>query len=85
MTGIAGHRRKRRHHNVRSDVMGLPSPVHLHRRALAAGGWNLILGSLLLSHGYRWGVALYAVSALIFWAAYILGRGKFGSRRNDLS
>jgi threonine/homoserine efflux transporter RhtA len=50
---------------------------------IAAGTWNLVLGSLLLSHGYRWGVALFAVAALIFWAAYILARGKFGSLRND--
>jgi len=41
---------------------------------IAAGTWNLIIGSLLLSHGYRWGVALYATAALIFWAAYILYR-----------
>jgi hypothetical protein len=47
---------------------------------IAAGTWNLVLGSLLLSHGYRWGVALFAVAALIFWAAYILARGKFQSR-----
>jgi hypothetical protein len=47
---------------------------------VAAGTWNLVVGSLLLSHGYRWGVALFAVAALIFLAAYILGRGKFESR-----
>jgi len=41
---------------------------------IAAATWQLILGSLLLSHGYRWGVALYALSALIFLAAYILHR-----------
>jgi hypothetical protein len=35
-----------------------------------AGTWNLVLGSLLLSHGYRWGVALFAVAALIFWVAW---------------
>jgi hypothetical protein len=28
------------------------------------------VGSLLLSHGYRWGVALFAVAALIFWVAW---------------
>jgi len=44
---------------------------------IAAGIWNLVLGSLFLAHGYRWGVALYVTAALIFWAAYILGRGKF--------
>ena len=47
---------------------------------IAAGTWNLVLGTLLLSHGYRWGVALFAVAALIFLAAYILARGKFKSR-----
>jgi hypothetical protein len=49
---------------------------------IAAGIWNLILGFLLLSHGYRWGSALFAVSALIFCAAYVLARGKSGSRGN---
>ena len=43
---------------------------------IAAGTWNLVLGSLLLTHGYRWGAALFAVAALIFWAAYILARGE---------
>jgi len=41
---------------------------------IAAGTWNLVLGCLLLAHGYRWGVALFATAALIFWAAYILRR-----------
>jgi hypothetical protein len=50
---------------------------------IAAGTWNLVLGSLLLSHGYRWGVALFAVSALIFWAAYIMARGSSSPERND--
>src|ERR1700691_3814407 len=52
---------------------------------ITAGTWNLLLGIILLSHGYRWGAALFAVSALVFWAAYILGRGKFGSRSNGHS
>ena len=47
---------------------------------VAAGTWNLILGSILLSHGYRWGLAMYAVSALIFCAAYFLARKNSGSR-----
>jgi hypothetical protein len=47
---------------------------------IAAGTWNLVLGSLLLSHGYRWGAVLFATAALIFWAAYVLARGKFESR-----
>jgi hypothetical protein len=52
---------------------------------IAAGTWNLALGIFLLSHGYRWGAVLLAVSALIFWAAYVLGRGKFDSRRKGRS
>lgn len=49
---------------------------------IAAGTWNLLIGFILLSHGYQWGAALLALSALIFCAAYVLGRGKFGSRGN---
>jgi hypothetical protein len=41
---------------------------------IAAGTWNLVLGSLLLPHGYRWGVALFATAALIFWGAYTMRR-----------
>jgi hypothetical protein len=52
---------------------------------VAAGTWNLILGILLLSHGYRWGSALFAVSALIFWAAYLLAPGKAGIRHHAQS
>ena len=52
---------------------------------ITAGTWNLVLGIILLSHGYRWGSVLFAVSALIFGAAYILARGKSGSRRNGQS
>jgi hypothetical protein len=52
---------------------------------ITAGTWNLVLGILLLSHGYRWGLVLFAVSALIFWAAYILTRGKSESRRSGQS
>jgi drug/metabolite transporter (DMT)-like permease len=49
---------------------------------IAAGTWNLILGVFFLIRGYQWGAALLVVSALIFCAAYVLGRGKFESRRN---
>jgi threonine/homoserine efflux transporter RhtA len=52
---------------------------------IAAGSWNLLLGILLLAHGYRWGAVLFAVAALIFWAAYILAPGRSGSRSNDQS
>ncbi len=50
---------------------------------IAAATWNLILGILLLSHGYRWGSALFAVSALIFWAAYTPAPRKPGIRRHE--
>lgn len=52
---------------------------------ITAATWNLILGILLLSHGYRWGSVLFAVSALIFWAAYSLARGKSGLRLHSQS
>ena len=52
---------------------------------IAAASWNLLLGILLLTHGYRWGAVLLAVSALIFWAAYIMAPGKSGSRSNGQS
>ncbi len=49
---------------------------------IAAGSWNLVLGILMLSHGYRWGSVLLAVSALIFGAAYTLARRTSPSRSN---
>jgi hypothetical protein len=52
---------------------------------IAAASWNLLLGILLLSHGYQWGAVLFAVSALIFWAAYTMAPGKSGSRSNNQS
>jgi hypothetical protein len=52
---------------------------------ITAGTWNLILGILLLSHGYQWGSVLLAVSALIFCAAYILARGTSEARHNGQS
>ena len=52
---------------------------------ITAATWNLVLGLLLLSHGYRWALVLLAVSALIFWAAYILARGKSESWRSGQS
>ncbi|HEY0934752.1 MAG TPA: hypothetical protein VGD91_13540 [Trebonia sp.] len=39
---------------------------------VAAGSWNLVLGIILLSHGYQWGSVLFAVAALPFWAAWTL-------------
>ena len=59
-----------------------------HAGSIEAGdrsGRNLLLGILLLAHGYRWGAVLFAVAALIFWAAYILAPGRSGSRSNDQS
>jgi hypothetical protein len=52
---------------------------------IAAGTWNLILGVVLLCHGYRWGSVLFAISALIFWAAYMRAPGKPGFGRDGRS
>lgn len=52
---------------------------------VAAGAWNLILGIILLAHGYQWGAALFAVSALIFWAAYLLAPRNTGTRHHAQS
>jgi hypothetical protein len=52
---------------------------------IAAGSWNLALGSFLISRGYSWGSVLIAVSAVIFVAAYFLAKGKFQSRRSSQS
>jgi hypothetical protein len=52
---------------------------------VTAGTWNLVLGIILLSYGYRWAVVLFAVSAVIFSAAYIRARGKDGFRRGGRS
>jgi hypothetical protein len=52
---------------------------------IAAGTWNLVLGSLLLAHGYHWGWVLFVVAALIFFAAYLFARGAYESRRNGQS
>jgi hypothetical protein len=52
---------------------------------IAAATWNLFLGIILVSHGYQWAWVLFAVSAAIFSAAFILGRGKTGSRRSRRS
>jgi hypothetical protein len=49
---------------------------------ITAATWNLVLGIFFLSHGHQWAWVLFAVSAAIFSAAYILGRGKPGARRS---
>jgi hypothetical protein len=50
---------------------------------IAAGSWNLVLGILLLSHGYQWGAALFAVPVLIFGTAYILARRRQSESRSN--
>lgn len=50
---------------------------------IAVGTWNLILGSIFIAHGYRWGALFYATATLIFVAAYALARGKFGTRHDQ--
>jgi len=52
---------------------------------IAAASWNLLLGVLLVSHGYLWGAALFAVSALIFWRTYSTAPGKSASRSHGQS
>jgi threonine/homoserine efflux transporter RhtA len=61
---------------------GIRHPYTYTGVRMAAGSWNLLLGIFFLTHGQRWGAALLAVAALIFWAAYILAPGKAGSRGN---
>ena len=71
------------HSSLRS--WGYRHPYVVTGVRIAAGTWNLVLGIILLSHGYRWAWALFAVSAAIFSAAYIRARGKSGSRRSSQS
>lgn len=52
---------------------------------IAAAIWTLINGVILVSHGYRWAWALFAVSAAVFAIAYIRARAFFGSRRDGRS
>ena len=52
---------------------------------IAAAIWTLIVGVTLVSHGYRGGWALFAVSAAVFAITYIRARAFFGSRRNARS
>jgi hypothetical protein len=47
---------------------------------IAAATWNLALGVILLSRGYRWGAVLFVTSALIFCGAYIFARRNSESR-----
>jgi predicted acyltransferase len=52
---------------------------------IIAGTWSLVLGIILLSHGYQWAWGLFAVSAVIFSAAYVLAQAKSGSRHGGPS
>jgi hypothetical protein len=68
-------------HNSSLRSWGYRHPYAVTGVRIAAGTWNLLLGIFFLAHGYRWAWVLFAVSAAIFAAAYILARGKSGSRR----
>lgn len=61
---------------------GYRHPYAVTGLRLTGGAWNLVLGLILLAHGYRWAWLLFVVSAVIFTAAYVLARGKTGSRRS---
>ena len=63
--------------------MGYRHPYICTGVRIAAGTWNLVLGSLLLSHGYRCGVALFAVAALIFGPLTSWPGGSSNPERND--
>lgn len=70
-----------------TDNTTLTSWGYRHRRVcagvrIAAGTWNVVIGGILLAHGYLWGSIFFATAALIFWAAYAFARGKSESRRN---
>jgi hypothetical protein len=52
---------------------------------ITAVAWNLILGILLIAHGYQWGSVLFATAALIFWAAYMLAPRKAEVRHHAQS
>jgi hypothetical protein len=50
---------------------------------VTASTWNVVLGILLLSHGYQWGSALFAIPVLIFGTAYILARRRQSESRSN--
>ena len=82
VTGLAGTAVKGDYTMFAASSWGYRHPRACTVMRLAAGSWNLVLGILLLSHGYRWGSVLLAVSALIFGAAYTRARAKSPSRSN---
>jgi hypothetical protein len=54
----------------------VPSWEYRHLRVLAgvrfaAGTWLVVLGSILLAYGYRWGALLLVPAALLFWVGYL--------------
>lgn len=79
VTGVAGTAGKETSMNA-ARSWGYRHPYAHTGVRTAAASWNLLLGILLLSHGYRWGSVLLAVSALIFWAAYIMAPGNPGPK-----
>jgi hypothetical protein len=63
-----------RHHHLSTGVR------------IAAAIWNLIVGTALLAHGYRWwGVFELTVSASIFVAAYFFARRHTAARSGGQS
>jgi hypothetical protein len=64
---------------------GYRHPYAVTGMRVAAGIWNLVIGIILLAHGFRWAWLLFVVSAVVFSAAYVLARGKSGSRRGTRS
>jgi hypothetical protein len=49
---------------------------------IAVGIWLSVLAVIQVAHGYQWGWALFALSALVFWAAYLFLQGKLGAGRD---
>jgi hypothetical protein len=64
---------------------GYRHPYAVTGMRVIGGAWNLVLGIILVAHGYRWAWVLFVVSAVVFSAAYVLARGKPGSRRRSQS
>jgi hypothetical protein len=54
----------------------VPSWEYRHLRVwagvrFAVGIWLVLLGSILLAYGYRWGALLLVPAALLFWVGYL--------------
>jgi hypothetical protein len=52
---------------------------------IAAGTWNVVIASLLVSHGHAWGSVFFVTAALIFVAAYAFARRNSAFLRNGQS